>query len=1258
MNFHELDNFNLADVVKFHRRLNPRIWGSDEHLLPEVREKLLAIAADFQEFLGVDDLTVQDITISGSNAAYSYTANSDIDLHLVVDMPDDPVYQELFAAKKYQYNDEHDIRIAGVPVELYVQPSNQEHHSQGIYSIKDGNWTQVPQRRRARIDDSCVQHKTADLDARIHAAVKSGNADAVNRLWDKIKTMRQTGLEQNGEFGCENITFKLLRNMGCIGRLKAAKTALRDRALSLAQSRKPRERKKVNYGMRDYWYPGTAYAGQDHPAGTESQQVDESIDPDQLKKILRRFYASCVSKLELQNPPRLRLETTPEWSQENGSFGQYDPDTNTLILATSGRHVLDILRTMAHEMTHRQQDEREPLPIDAGTTGSPWEDEANAMAGRIMRHWADEQPEMFDGVTLEEASGYIPTRKQARDPRFVMALTRDVQPGATGREANKLALNTNAQGQPGLLMKNLKNALREFKETGHVAEQDLFEIRMSPSNLRVEAAKTGAIAGMEFEMIVPNVDNDDGYPEPDYDQDERCRSIDDAVQFFHDGDYNGRREVERLRERMQNDFYEWLDDKIRNDWDRDGEDFVRDWVRENVDDSEWRDLVSDDLDEQDAFEQFVSQVHGDPNNDYYQGAYDAYREDNDGSYDESDWLDAEDLDRMSNIENAYDISWPHYTSGGGEADIESVAQDFETAVGRDTQASGSYHSGSVKRPGPNALHYVVEPDGSLDGDNPGDTGLEFVSPPLPIDEILSDLNKVKAWAGNYGCYTNDSTGLHINISVPNYSRENLDFVKLALLMGDKYVLESFGRAGNTYAKSALDMVRDRVRNNPDDAARLLDKMKGNLDSLASKAIHSGITQKYTSINTKDGHIEFRSPGGDWLDENFDQIENTLLRFTVAMSAALNPEAYRKEYLTKLYKLLSEGMNKSDTDVIQLFSNYSAGELDKAALIRQVRQKQLARDVSKGKATGKMWWSVSRPGYMASIEVVASSREEAINKAVEPGNYPDWARDKNNLRATPVRPYQEEPKGPTLNGRPSNPDGNYVIVSQQDESAPVYRFMAIGDQDAISVLRQWIEANPGLYRWTFKKDAKQTLGQPGAPAQPAADNQGNWGIWINANNRFANQPGSYSRSETPPLMRFPSRAAAEQWIEQQRATRPNMRSDIEAREIEPAAPVPGSTLDLQRQRAAAAQQSDAAQGGIIDIEPDVAQNFAPQTLTRPGQAQQQFTGTWLVLDPQDREIYRFSGVGNNQSDANRVAMNWMRQNPGRMQAGVTVVPEMQ
>jgi hypothetical protein len=121
-------------------------------------------------------------------------------------------------------------------------------------------------------------------------------------------------------------------------------------------------------------------------------------------------------------------------------------------------------------------------------------------------------------------------------------------------------------------------------------------------------------------------------------------------------------------------------------------------------------------------------------------------------------------------------------------EIEDVAQEFENAIGRDVRASDNYHSGNTLRPSVANQRYIVEPDGSLEPDNPNDRGLEFVSPPLPIDEILSDLNKVKAWAKEYGCYTNDSTGLHINISVPGYSRENLDFVKLALLMGDKYVL--------------------------------------------------------------------------------------------------------------------------------------------------------------------------------------------------------------------------------------------------------------------------------------------------------------------------------------------------------------------------------------------------------------------------------------------------------------------------------------
>ena len=103
MNINELDNYDLKDAIRFHSRLNPGLWNNREHIKPEVREALLKIADDFREFLGVPDLQVKDITVSGSNASYSYTPHSDIDLHLVVEIPElyDPVYRELFNAKSF-----------------------------------------------------------------------------------------------------------------------------------------------------------------------------------------------------------------------------------------------------------------------------------------------------------------------------------------------------------------------------------------------------------------------------------------------------------------------------------------------------------------------------------------------------------------------------------------------------------------------------------------------------------------------------------------------------------------------------------------------------------------------------------------------------------------------------------------------------------------------------------------------------------------------------------------------------------------------------------------------------------------------------------------------------------------------------------------------------------------------------------------------------------------------------------------------------
>jgi hypothetical protein len=1292
MNILELDSYNLADAVKFNEQLNPRIWQGNK-MRPQVRATLLKIAEDFKQSLGIGDLNVKDITLSGSNAGYTYTPHSDIDLHLVVDLPEadvSEVYRELFDAKKFQYNETHNIKIGGYDVELYVENANKSAVSQGIFSVLNNDWINIPLKKRSTINDTAVKSKYDVIKHRIESAVKSGNLKRLTNTAAKIKKMRQAGLDQHGELGPENIAYKMLRSQGVIQQLYDARTAAKDRALSLKERSIEIDKPfKFTYGFKATEDVGASWDGV-----SPTTQMFLNEEPKSDEDILTDFVEFCVAELTIEQMPRVRLRKDPQWPVRHKTFGRYNDNEKMLEVAWGQRHIMDVLRTVAHELTHKHQHERDgsDMGSDAGETGSPYENEANARAGVLMRNYAKLHPEHFAaGQTddLAEASGYIPTKKQAKDPRFSMALTRDVRPGAVGKEANKLGLKTNSQGQPGLLMTGLANALREFKETGQlplIYEDELFEINMSTGSLRREAAKTGAIAGMEFEMIVPNVEggDDDGQMEADYSYDEGVSSIQEAYDFFYDGDYNSRGDVTRLRDRMQDQYYEWLSESFDTRWDGDEVEFVYNYIKENASADEIAEILGiepgdygeyPEPDRQvyrNAAEKIVEEGYG---NYWYDAARESAQEDFNQNADlESEWLEDNNINTMQDVESNYDINWPHlYSQGGGEASIEDVANEFQDAIGRDVRASGNYHSGGVTRPSPTAQHYIVEPDGSLEADDSDDVGLEFVSPPLPIDDILSDLNKVKKWAKVYGCYTNDSTGLHINISVPNYSRENLDFVKLALLMGDEYVLDNFGRAGNTYAKSAMKLVRDQVRTKPDEAERLLDKMKGNLDSLASKAIHSGATSKYTSINTKDGHIEFRSPGGDWLDENFDKIENTLLRFTVAMSAALNPEMYREEYLKKLYKLLTQDQKGDDT--IKYFSEYVAGKIPAAALRSFVKQAQLERKIKKDPTEGKKyWWRVGRPGFGASVEVVATSKEEAIEKGR--AEYPDWATAKD-MTAKPLRPYEESQqtfvwKVTGSSDSPYQSQGIEVVASTEFEAmkkarkewnlntsgateeeffrnngwsavpvreapaeqTPKYEIYnkqtgnsvedadgITNDEEALVRLNDYIEHGPhSLQRGQAERMfGIRTVGgvgivgldMPIAAGRTATSPTGQWKI-IDGLNRevYRFRPAENTRAKANEL--------AALWA---RENDFDGNYQVEPAEETASTPVAGSTADLAQQRAV------------------------------PGA----FTGAWKIVDSDGNELHRFSGIGNQQRDANRVATQWLTDNGYSYGTDVTVLP---
>ena len=475
---------------------------------------------------------------------------------------------------------------------------------------------------------------------------------------------------------------------------------------------------------------------------------------------------------------------------------------------------------------------------------------------------------------------------------------------------------------------------------------NLFEINMSPSSLRQLASNIDARAGMEFEMIVPGgaLGDDDDYREsvPDSDYDESCESIDNIVRFFSE-DMNSSRAVQRLREKLTDQYEQYVYEQA-SDSDELYEKTAKNiaYQLKSLDEDEIREMLGLDSDAEisrDEINDAVDKVHEEQIDPYFENAYDDAMQELREQYTEEDWLSEAGYNTMSDISANFDIEWPYWTEEEGSSDnlmdIYSVGEEFENAVGRPVNVSDTYHR-APRNPG----EYAMEPDSSLNPDDPSnESGLEFISPPLPIGELISDLSKVKAWADLHGCYTNSSTGLHINVSIENKDFEQLDYVKLALLLGDIHVLKQFGRDSNRYTKSAFEKVKEKAKNPNFDIEPFLDQMREHLSAIGSRAIHSGITEKFISIHPKDGYIEFRSPGGDWLGENFNLIENTLLRFVVALDAALDPNKYRQEYLKKLYKLLQV---TSSEDPMKYFAMYVAGTIPMQALKSHIRQIQLTR----------------------------------------------------------------------------------------------------------------------------------------------------------------------------------------------------------------------------------------------------------------------------------------------------------------------------
>ena len=258
-------NINEKEVEKANRKidlggftmndeLNPKIWDENQKMKPEVKKNLLKIADDYFESLKIPGVDIEDVCITGSLANYNWSKYSDVDLHIIIDYKDVPVdeslVQDFFKSKSSNWNKEHDVKIYDYDVELYVQDVNEPHHSTGVYSILNNEWVTKPQNKKINFNDKSVKDKANRIMDRIedlYDELNDGDYDVavkgVEKLTEKIKKMRQSGLESGGEFSVENIVFKVLRRNGMLDRLYDIKTVAYDKSVTLESMR---ESKKID----------------------------------------------------------------------------------------------------------------------------------------------------------------------------------------------------------------------------------------------------------------------------------------------------------------------------------------------------------------------------------------------------------------------------------------------------------------------------------------------------------------------------------------------------------------------------------------------------------------------------------------------------------------------------------------------------------------------------------------------------------------------------------------------------------------------------------------------------------------------------------------------------------------------------------------------------------------------------------------------------------------------------------------------------
>ena len=116
---------------------------------------------------------------------------------------------------------------------------------------------------------------------------------------------------------------------------------------------------------------------------------------DEKKKLLHTFTKFVKEKLELESVPTIVIQNGNNGLKTTANY-DYTKENKIIKVNAKNRALVDVMRSLAHEMTHHKQYEQGRLDVRPPDIGGEIEDEANAKAGQFIKMFSKKHPEIYE----------------------------------------------------------------------------------------------------------------------------------------------------------------------------------------------------------------------------------------------------------------------------------------------------------------------------------------------------------------------------------------------------------------------------------------------------------------------------------------------------------------------------------------------------------------------------------------------------------------------------------------------------------------------------------------------------------------------------------------------------------------------------------------------------------------------------------------------------------------------------------------------